>query len=575
MNFNKIKLSNKLLIGFSLMIILVIGLSMLSIFNLNKINKIATQTIDVENRKTTILYNMRGSINKMAISLRNIAISNNKNYMEEQKKIVDENKQIYLDNEKELQPLLYTDEGKRLFKQLQNNKQTAFSAFDIAVEHGMKVGLSSEELQYILTGLDKPQNDLLSDIQELINLQNKLLQANGQLSQKTTRNSSKQISILFIISMIIGILFSYLIRKSIIDQIKEVLIGASKLAEGNLNFKMNVTSNDEIGNTITALNNAIEKLNKNMNLIKDESDEILKSSKIADKMFSEVSLQVEQISAATEQISASMEETSAAAEEVTSMAITVKEEVNFTTKKAQEGLAVAANIHEKATTINEESIISRETTNKIYMETKLGLEKALKAISVVNQISEMAISIDQISKQTNLLALNAAIEAARVGEHGKGFAVVASEVKKLAEQSSSTVSEIRSKVNVVLNSVDKLTSSSQTMLDFVENDVLKDYDKLISVSNEYRNDGDVIKIMLEKFAETSQNVSESIEQITKAIEDVAISSNEVAKSSTQIASNISDVNDRNESISTESNNNAKSAMKLKELIQEFKLEDNK
>lgn len=575
MNFNKMKLSNKLVMGFSLMIILVIGLAVLSIFRLNQINKIVNQMANVENKKVEILYSMRGSINKMAVGLRNIAISNDKNYMEDQKKIVDENKKVYLDDEKELQPLLYTDEGKKIFTQIQSNRQTAFSAFDDAVERGMKVGVSSEELQKILNDLDKPQDNLLTNIQELIDLQSKLTQTNGELSKETTVNSSKQISVLFIISIIIGILFSYLIRKSILSQIREVLVGASKLAEGNLNFKMEVTSDDEIGNTIRELNNAIEKLNKNMNFIKKESGEILKSSDLANKMFSEVSLQVEQISAATEEISASMEETSAAVEEITSMASTVKEEANASLKEAENGFNIASDIHEKATAINEDSIKSKEITQKIYAETKIGLEKALKAITVVNQISEMALSIDEISKQTNLLALNAAIEAARVGEHGKGFAVVANEVKKLAEQSSDTVSEIQGKVNIVLNSVDKLTNSSQGMLDFVENNVLKDYDKLISASDEYKKDGDVIKVMLEKFAETSSSVSESIEEITKAIEDVAISSNEVAKSSTEIATNINSVNDKNELISEEFTSNAESAAKLKELIDEFQLKVDK
>lgn len=55
----------------------------------------------------------------------------------------------------------------------------------------------------------------------------------------------------------------------------------------------------------------------------------------------------------------------------------------------------------------------------------------------------MAVSIDGISKQTNLIVLNAAIE----GEYGKGFAVVAEEVRKLAEESSTAVVEIKNNVN--------------------------------------------------------------------------------------------------------------------------------
>ncbi|WP_243156247.1 MCP four helix bundle domain-containing protein [Clostridium sp. C2-6-12] len=86
MNFSKIKLSNKLIIGFSLMIILIMGASSLAIFKLNQINGTVNQLVDLENEKVLTAYKMRGSINKIAISIRNISISNDMKYMEEQKK---------------------------------------------------------------------------------------------------------------------------------------------------------------------------------------------------------------------------------------------------------------------------------------------------------------------------------------------------------------------------------------------------------------------------------------------------------------------------------------------------------
>lgn len=571
MNFNKLKLSNKLIIGFSLMIVLIIAVSALSIFRLNGINVAINQMANVENEKLKLAYNMRGSINKVAISLRNAAIDNDITLMDQEKKNIDNNIALYNKNEEQLAKLVYTPKGKQILKKIQENREVAFSAFDSAVSKSMKVGVTNEEIQNIFNEIDKPQDDLLSSIQDMINAQDQLTQSQAQFSQKTTKDASNQIILILIASIILGILLTYFIRKSVINQVKEVMKGTSKLAEGNLNFEMKVVAKDEIGETIIGLNTAVEKLNESMYSVKKESEGILESSELVNKMFSEVRGQVEQISAATEEISAGMEESSAAVEEVTAMATTVKEEVNVSAEKAREGLNVAIDIQKKAVSINNDSISAKENTEKVYEEAKQKLKQALEESKVVDEISQMAKSIDAIAGQTNLLALNAAIEAARAGEQGKGFAVVAEEVRKLAEQVSSTVGEIEGKISVVLSAVGKLSDSSQNILVFIEEDVLKDYDKLISISNEYKKDGDTINEIVEKFASVSENISDSINQITKSMEDVSVSVSEVAKTSGDIASNVMGVNNKNDSIIAEANNNAEIALKLQKLMDGFSI----
>lgn len=572
MGFNKMKLSNKLITGFSFMIALIIFVSVLSIFKLNEINSTVKGLIFTENRKLSLSYEMKDNISEMAISVRNICASSDMSYMESERNMYNSAKKEYGANKKLLQSLIYTPTGIKLSKEIDKNDDIAFKAFDEAIKDGMKVDISNEEIDKIVSDLRKPQDNLVSSIDKMIQAQGNLSQAKGEQSRDITTTSSNIIIIILIISIIVGILFTYFIRRSIVNQIKEVAKGAGKLAQGNLNFKMNIVSNDEIGKTVEALNMAIQRLNDSMKLVKDESEGIIKSVKASDEMFNIVSGEIEQVSASTEEISAGMEESSASAEEITSMTTTVKEEMNTTAQRAKEGLKIALNIQDKAESINKESLVSKENAERIYKETKTSLEKSLEEVKIVNKISEMAESINGIAEQTNLLALNAAIEAARAGEQGKGFAVVAEEVRKLAEESSRAVSEIQSKVETVLGAVGKLSDSSKSILVFMEKDVLKDYANLITISDEYKKDGIRVKDIIEKFADVSEGISASIDQISVAMDQVAISVTEVAKSSVDIASSVGEVKDKNETIAKTSKDNLQSAEKLVKLIEEFKLE---
>lgn len=572
MKLKKIKIGTKLLLGFGTVLVLLIFIAGISIFRLKQMNYSINRLSSVYNKRVQLADDIRNDIVTIRTSTRNIMAASDADYVEKQKSIIDDTVKIYDEHKKELKSLIDTDKGKALFDTVESKEQAALPMIIQAAVKSMDSNIDQNILNIMVTQIENPEDDWIKSVQAIIDYQNKLADEAAKNENDATDYYIEFMNIAVAISIIISILFLYIIRKSILNQMKELAYATNKLANGELNFEMNVYSKDEIGQTFEALNNSIKSLKNTVVVVQGESENISKGTNEIERACANVSDKVSQVSASTQEISANIEECSAAVEEITSMAATVKEEAAKTCEAVKDGVKLALDIQQRAESTNKNTIDSKEDIKSIYSESKQKLNKAIEDVGVVKKVSEMADTILRISGQTNLLALNAAIEAARAGEQGKGFAVVAEEVRKLAEQSSCAVNDIQTNVNKVLFAVEELSHSSKSVLNVIETEVLQDYDNMIDISTNYKDDGNTFKNIIEKFSEVSENISNSIDQIASSMNSIGSSITNIAYSSGEISSSVAEVNDESIQVLAETKKSVEGTERLSEHIERFKTE---
>lgn len=304
---------------------------------------------------------------------------------------------------------------------------------------------------------------------------------------------------------------------------------------------------------------------------KNESEGIKSISDDALDKMSELNGNVTNISEATTEVLSQAEKASQMTSQINSTGEELGRVIDILARKASDAAVQSTESRERARALYDSSVESNNQANSIYNNTKTQLESAIESSHAVDEITVLTDEILAISSQTNLLALNASIEAARAGEAGKGFAVVADEIRTLADNTKYAVDKIQTVTKTIVDSVSNLSTNSETLLKFMNDKVVADYQNMIGIAKQYEEDAifynDISSDLGASSEEMSANMAEintNLTYIDEMVAAITASMSEIGKSA-----NLSE--ESSEKVLGQIQELTKMSEQLKETVAAFKI----
>ena len=371
-----------------------------------------------------------------------------------------------------------------------------------------------------------------------------------------------RINIVFVVIIVVALTIAFLYGTQMVKPLKEIQEFARHLAEGNLTWEVHVKAKNEIGQTGELLGAARRNTRKLLQDITEVANGVSGALNNFDTAFNNMKVSIDETSTAVHSIAGNVNEQASATDDATGEVGIMAERI----ERTDDEIKVLDDNAKDMKRLSEQSMSTLNHLIKVNDSARENITAMANQTEATNQAVqqiEMAANlINEIAEQTNLLALNASIEAARAGESGRGFAVVADEIGKLANQSASSVGEIRRVIEELIKntsrsvqimkemnqSVDvQVSSLSETYKIFQEL-----YDELDNCVNAVQNIG----VMTGEIEKQRTNVTLSLDKLNSLAQDNAA----VAEETSAMTGEVSNIVDGSNQIVVELENQVKALL---------------
>ncbi|HEY0846480.1 MAG TPA: methyl-accepting chemotaxis protein [Noviherbaspirillum sp.] len=432
MNLNNLKVSQRLALGFGVVIALLLVNVLIGGLRLNELSDKLVEVIDDRYPKTVLLNEIQDETNLQARSLRNLLLlTDEAEWKKELERIPEATRKIN-ESIRVLEQQIRTEKGKVLLKKLDDTHRAYDAARDTVIKLAGE-GRKDEATAMLFTEIRPLQRAMFAAIEEMIVFQADLMKASGAEARSAVETGIMLLLAMGILATLLGGVAGWLITRSLTKQLGGepgyAMTVMNRISQGDLTASIRTKEGDH-ASLLAAIKQMQDSLARIVADVRTGTDTIATAS-------NQIAAGNMDLSARTEQQAGSLEETASSMEELTS---TVRQNADNARQANQ--LAVSA--------------------SEVAMKGGTVVTQVVDTMSAINESSRKIVDIiaviDGIAFQTNILALNAAVEAARAGEQGRGFAVVAAEVRNLAQRSAGAAKEIKALIG---DSVEKVESGTR------------------------------------------------------------------------------------------------------------------